>query len=201
MFTKTDFDVFDIPDLTGRLAAVKSVLDPKFEQLAPAIQAALSSDEMQAYVHIAQHLRRHKNPPPNTWVAFSESKRGYKMTPHIELGFWDDRLFLWLAGLAELRDRPAFITTMMAAPGMVNLFDQPNWQLCGNHTQKPVMPLTETNYDQLLGRYNQVAKAEFLVGRIWLKGDPIFDQPDQLQQQIVETVTKLAEPYQKLNAK
>ncbi|WP_054645631.1 DUF1054 family protein [Secundilactobacillus oryzae] len=63
------------------------------------------------------------------------------------------------------------------------------------------MPLTETNYNQLLGRYNQVATAEFLVGRIWLKGDPIFDQPDQLQQQIIETVTKLAEPYQKLNAK
>ncbi|TDG73214.1 hypothetical protein C5L31_000461 [Secundilactobacillus malefermentans] len=198
MFNKSDFEVFEIPDLAGRLAAVRKTLDPKFDEIAPRIIEILSN-EKETYAHVAMHRRRHKNPPTNTWVAFSESKRGYKMMPHVELGFWDDRLFLWLAGLTELKDRKKFVTDLKDNDSLSSHVDSADWQLCGDHTKKNIVPLTNDNYVRLLQRYNQTTKAEFLVGRVWLKDNPIFKDPVALNDSIIQVTRGIAPLYQILN--
>lgn len=87
MFTSNDFAVFAAPTLSARMALIRQQLDPKFTQAAQSIVPVLQTPNQPIFAHIAQHRRRHKNPPPNTWVAFSTSRRGYKMLPHLALGF------------------------------------------------------------------------------------------------------------------
>ena len=94
MFTRADFEIFDDPTLKGRLNKIYTELDPKFEVFGAQLQNELAvATNREFTLHIAKHLRRFKNPPMNTWMALSESSRGYKMMPHFEVGFWDDRIF------------------------------------------------------------------------------------------------------------
>lgn len=81
-FSQDDFNVFRIEGLDARMEAIKTTIRPKFEQLSNHFAPTLSSlcgDEM--FVHIAKHARRTVNPPADTWVAFANSKRGYKKAP------------------------------------------------------------------------------------------------------------------------
>jgi hypothetical protein len=39
----------------------------------------------QFFPHVARHARRTVNPPPETWVAFGPSRRGYKRDAHFAL--------------------------------------------------------------------------------------------------------------------
>jgi uncharacterized protein YktB (UPF0637 family) len=38
-------------------------------------------------LYIAQHRRRTRYAPENTWSAISDNKRGYKSQAHLQLGF------------------------------------------------------------------------------------------------------------------
>ena len=96
-FTNEDFDVFLIDGLEARMDALKTTIRPKLEQLgayyAPSL-SALTGDEM--FVHVAKHARRTINPPKDTWVAFANNPRGYKMLPHFQIGFG---ILIYLFGL------------------------------------------------------------------------------------------------------
>ena len=99
-----DFEIFNDQTLAGRMHLIKTVIDPKFEQVAPTIIASLQTpSEPPFYAHVAKHLRRFKNPPVDTWVAFSQNKRSYKAWPHFELGLWPDRLFIYFDILDECK--------------------------------------------------------------------------------------------------
>lgn len=197
LFERSDFAVFQDATLTGRLAKIKAVLDPKFEQAAPILAQALTSAGAEPqYPHIAKHLRRHKNPPPDTWVALSGQKRGYKMAPHLELGFWDDRLFLWVAMLAESKPRqvdwPAVSAAALALP-------EP-FELALDHTQKAVLPLDAANLLHAAKRFDTVAKSEWLIGQTYLADDRLFARPDELWADLVERTTMLAPLYALINS-
>ncbi len=101
-FTSEDFDVFLIDGLEARMDALKSTIRPKLEFLgqyfAPLL-TTLTSDEM--FVHVAKHARRTINPPMDTWVAFANNPRGYKMLPHFQIGLWKTHLFIWFAVIYE----------------------------------------------------------------------------------------------------
>lgn len=87
-FSQDDFNVFRIEGLDARMEAIKTTIRPKFEQLSNHFAPTLSSlcgDEM--FVHIAKHARRTVNPPADTWVAFANSKRGYKSSLIFKLAF------------------------------------------------------------------------------------------------------------------
>jgi uncharacterized protein YktB (UPF0637 family) len=105
-FTNEDFDVFLIDGLEARMSALKETVRPKLEDLgeyfAPAL-SALTNDEM--FVHVAKHARRTINPPKDTWVAFSNNPRGYKMLPHFQIGMWNTHLFIWFAVIYEAPEK------------------------------------------------------------------------------------------------
>jgi uncharacterized protein YktB (UPF0637 family) len=78
-FTREDFEVFEIPTFPERMQGIKEHVRPKLtalgEDLQPALKRLANGD---VFPHVAKHARRMVNPPPETWVAFGPSARGYK---------------------------------------------------------------------------------------------------------------------------
>ena len=85
-FTAKDFQVFAIPDFSGRMAAIRGHIQPKLfalaEEIGPKLKPIVGSE---AFPHVAKHMRRTVNPPDDTWVAFGPEKRGYKKAQHFKL--------------------------------------------------------------------------------------------------------------------
>jgi len=78
-FAKDDFEVFGIPTFPERMQAIKERVRPKLTALGERLQPALHDlVRSEVYPHVAKHARRTVNPPPETWVAFGPSARGYK---------------------------------------------------------------------------------------------------------------------------
>ncbi|WP_179395636.1 DUF1054 family protein [Lacticaseibacillus absianus] len=195
MFEREDFAVFEAPTLPGRLALIRRDLDPKFEQAGQQLVAQLAAAGVpDQTVHIAKHLRRYKFPPPDTWLALSASHRGYKMVPHLELGLWDDRLFLWLALLGESKAH-AWSLAPLRTP---TLSLPAGFELSGDHTNKVAHPLTARAFDAQVHRFETVKRAEFLIGRTYLADSSWFDHPTQLWADVQARVQALAPLYQQL---
>lgn len=79
-FEPADHQVFAITDFVKGMAAIRSRVTPKLtalgESLAPRLTAALGEP---FFPHVAKHMRRSVNTPPETWVAFGRDPRKYKM--------------------------------------------------------------------------------------------------------------------------
>lgn len=196
MFEETDFNVFADASLNGRLTRIRRDLDPKFEQAgALLLNRAQTKSGERLYLHIAKHARRHKNPPVDTWLALSTSSRGYKMLPHIELGFWDDRMFLWLAVLQEAKalfpDLSGLLPEVLQLPA--------DFQLSDDHTDKTsACELTPARLMMQTDRYQTVKRGEWLVGKTYLRTDPLWQTPDLLWSDIVQHFDQLLPIYRHL---
>ncbi|MEH7272728.1 YktB family protein [Neobacillus vireti] len=101
-FENGDFNVFKIDGLEARMEALIDNIRPKLDILGQYFTPALTTltgDEM--FAHVAKHARRTINPPKDTWVAFANNPRGYKMLPHFQIGLWETHLFIWFAVIYE----------------------------------------------------------------------------------------------------
>lgn len=196
MYQDQDFRVFDDPTLPGRLGKIQSEIDPKFLKTAADLQPVFAELAMPIYEHVSLHRRRTKNPPTDTWVAFSTSKRGYKMLPHIEIGFWDDRFFIWLAVLQEAKNRQALLSQLKED---LVLQLPSDFECGGDHTDKNSgRPLTRENYQALMATQMD-RRAEWQVGRNFLRGSDFFQLPaDQQAQSIRDDVRSLLPVYDQL---
>jgi len=172
-FDQNDFDAFTIDGLDDRMNAIRERIQPKFKIIGEELTSDLSAllgNEM--YLHIARHARRTKNPPNDTWLAISTSKRGYKSHPHFQVGLWDDRLFIWLAYIYELPRKKEI------AEKFIQTFDEfknlsSDLSVSLDHTKKENFSLNELTFDNL-ERFRDVKKAEFLIGRVFQSNDPIL---------------------------
>lgn len=196
MYQDQDFHVFDDPTLPGRLAKIRAYIDPKFTATVADLAPIFARLSMPIYDHISQHRRRSKNPPPDTWVAFSTSKRGYKMLPHIEIGFWDDRFFIWLAVLQEAKERQTLLSSLKADRVLQLPAD---FECGGDHTDKDCgVPLTRENYQALMATQTQ-RHAEWQIGRNFLRGDAFFTLSAADQAKVIqEYVAALLPIYDQL---
>jgi uncharacterized protein YktB (UPF0637 family) len=78
-FSRADFEVFSIPTFPERMQGIKERILPKLTGLGKGLQPALKElAKSDVFPHVARHARRTVNPPPETWVAFGPSARGYK---------------------------------------------------------------------------------------------------------------------------
>lgn len=195
MFTRSDFDVFADPTLPGRMHLIKTVLDPKFEEIAPRIIAAIQPESGQPfYGHVAKHQRRFKNPPVDTWVAFSQNKRSYKGWPHFELGFWPDRLFMYFDILDECK--PSVQGKLTAVELETLLAALPaDYVLTANHGAPTTQLVSATSIAATIQKFNQYKHTELVVGRALLPDDPLFEQPAALEAYIIETFLTLMPLY------
>jgi uncharacterized protein YktB (UPF0637 family) len=167
-FTEKDFDVFQIDGLDARMDALKELVRPKLESLGQYFQPTISSitgDEM--YVHVAKHARRTVNPPKDTWVAFANNPRGYKMLPHFQIGLWNTHLFVWFAVIYEAPLKQEIAERMQKKLNKIYK-DIPKdfvWSL--DHTKVKSSKhgdLSKEDLQSFLERLQNVKKAEILCG-------------------------------------
>jgi uncharacterized protein YktB (UPF0637 family) len=106
-FSREDFEVFGIPTFPERMQGIKERVRPKLtalgEDLQPALNKLAKSD---VFPHVAKHARRTVNPPPETWVAFGPSARGYKKCGYFGLVVSRGGLHTRVVVKDEAPDRP-----------------------------------------------------------------------------------------------
>ena len=117
-FRAKDFEVFAIPDFAGRMAAIRSQIQPKLFALAEEIGPRLTpSAGSEVFPHVAKHMRRTINPPEDTWVAFGPEKRGYKKVQHFKVAISRQCIrFLFEIG-PEYADKPKWVRAWQREAG------------------------------------------------------------------------------------
>jgi uncharacterized protein YktB (UPF0637 family) len=123
-FAHEDFEVFGIPTFPERMQGIKEHVRPKLialgEGLQPALKKLAKSD---VFPHVAKHARRTVNPPPETWVAFGPSARGYKKYGYFGLVVSRGGLHTRLVVKDEAPDRPQMAKLLMdRADALAKLF-------------------------------------------------------------------------------
>jgi len=198
-FSNMDFDVFLIDGLEARMEALKSTIRPKLEGLgdyfAPAL-SALAGDEM--FVHVAKHARRTINPPKDTWVAFANNPRGYKMLPHFQIGLWNTHLFIWFAVIYEAPHKELMGTrfTKKTAKIYKEIPKEYAWSL--DHTKPETIKHGDMSKNDLISnfaRLQNIKKAELLCGYTINRDTTIELGSEGLIQQIEDVFKKVAPLY------
>ena len=106
-FSREDFEVFGIPTFPERMQGIKERVRPKLTALGESLQPALKKLTKSAvFPHVAKHARRTVNPPPETWVAFGPSARGYKKFGYFGLVLSRAGLHTRIVVKDEAPDRP-----------------------------------------------------------------------------------------------
>jgi uncharacterized protein YktB (UPF0637 family) len=174
MFTKEDFKVFNDDTLAGRLNLIKEVIDPKFEKIGAELMDQLEKEyQQQFYMKIAKHQRRTTNPPPDTWLAISQDKKGYKKNPHVELGLWPDRYFVTFSLLADAYDRAEYYPKFEP---ITDRIENSDWLVSNDHTAAEMMD--STNYQKVLKRYMSVKSSDLVIGFNLLSDSKIVTDGD-----------------------
>lgn len=196
MFNEESFKVFDIDGLENRMAAIRSEIQPVFQELNEYFQEKLSPIAGEEFfIHIAQHRRRTTHAPENTWSALSRKKRGYKMEPHFQLGIWPEYVFMWLSCIDQPKNEQAIAEKMLDQPELFSELSS-DFKLSGDHTKAEVQELSSETVEKLLIRFRDVKKGEFQVGRIIPKDSPLWKNPAKAKNYMLETYQQLMPIYQ-----
>lgn len=198
MFTDADFLVFNDPTLDGRMDKIRATLDPKFEKISDPMLKILETATGEAwYAHVAKHRMRTLNAPDTTWVAFSTNKRGYKMLPHFELGFWDDNLYLYLAVESNMKPKQTDVIYPKLQALAKEVAKLPKeFVLSQNHMVNQTEPLTE--YAEIVEQFKKVKALDVLVGVKIERGDARFGTP-KLDDDLLQVLKTLIPLYEKLS--
>lgn len=174
MFDKNDFEVFNDDTLSGRLELIRKNLDPKFEILGQDLLQSLEDEYHQKFfLKIAKHQRRTKNPPPDTWLAINQDKKGYKKTPHLEFGLWPDRYFITFSLLADIRDRENYYSILEKYQ---NKIISEGWGVSNDHTSSILKDAADFN--DVIKHYQKVKSSDLVIGFELLKNDSIVSSSD-----------------------
>ena len=76
--------IFDIADFSGRMVRIRGDIRPALQKLALRLAELLNESAGPRFwhPHVASHMRRRVNPPPETWLALGPERRGYKAYAH-----------------------------------------------------------------------------------------------------------------------
>ncbi|WP_270181728.1 YktB family protein [Alkalihalobacillus sp. CinArs1] len=196
-FTSTDFKTFDIEGLEPRMEAIQQRIQPKFEEISKEVKRdleALVGNEM--YLHIARHLRRTKNPPADTWMAFAHNNRGYKKHPHFQIGLFDDHVFVWLAYIYELPGKKDMASMMLSNIDRLKETIPSSYMVSTDHTKKSASKsIQEVDLEEVLTRFRDVKKGEFLVGRHFKSDDPLLQDGETFIETVKNTFETLVPIY------
>lgn len=198
-FTSEDFDVFDIPGLEERMVGIRERIQPKFREIGEQLSddlTVLTGKDM--YLHIARHARRKVNPPVDTWLAFSPSKRGYKQYPHFQIGLFDDRVFIWLACIYEIADKHAVADRLLADIDRLRDALPEDAHLSTDHMIKDartVSGMSRSDWESCLHRFRNVKNAELLIGRQIDKDEDIVRSGERFIEYARQLLRQLAPIY------
>ncbi|MCH1623936.1 YktB family protein [Fredinandcohnia quinoae] len=199
-FTEEDFDVFSIDGLDNRMDALITLIRPKLEELGQYFAPTLSSltgDEM--FPHVAKHARRTINPPNDTWVAFANNNRGYKMLPHFQIGLWQTHLFVWFAVIYEAPMKSSLGKVLSNHVSDIQEVIPNDFVWSIDHTQPKVIQQSDLNiedFKKMFERLETVKKAEILCGITINRDDVVKMSSDDLVNTFDQTFRRLIPLYQ-----
>lgn len=167
-FEQSDFDTFAIPGLEARMEAIVTRVRPKLQLIGDHMSAYLSEltgDPM--YAHVAKHARRSVNPPNDTWVAWSNNRRGYKAHPHFQLGMFGSHLFIQFAVIYESANKAVLARHLRrnAKQTLQLVPDRYMWSM--DHMRPEGTPheqLTAAELKRMADKLETVKKSELLCG-------------------------------------
>ncbi|MFY4773695.1 YktB family protein [Metabacillus sp. RGM 3146] len=199
-FNEADFAVFDVDGLENRMNAIIKKVRPKLETLGEHFSTSLSvwtGEEMIA--HVAKHARRSVNPPDDTWVAFANSKRGYKKLPHFQIGLWKTHLFIWFAVIYESPIKEEFGRKLEKNYSKIvkNIPDTYMWS--DDHTKPDSMEqnkLKKRDFTRMFTRLKEIKKAEILCGVHLSREEVLSLSGDDQLKKMEETLQNLLPLYQ-----
>lgn len=198
-FTNEDFEVFQIDGLESRMEALKERIRPKLESLgqhfAPTL-TTLTGDEM--FVHVAKHARRTINPPKDTWVAFANNSRGYKMLPHFQIGLWNTHLFIWFAVIYEAPQKQDIAKRLTKKLNKIYKEIPKDFVWSLDHTKSESVShkqLSKVNLQSMFERLETVKKAEILCGYEIKRDEALTMSAEDFLQQVEFVFTKVAPLY------
>ncbi|WEV61249.1 DUF1054 family protein [Streptococcaceae bacterium ESL0729] len=199
MFTKDSFKVFAPLDLDERMAEIRRVIQPTFQEILEGL-APLVSDKVRdtTHIHIAQHRRRTKNAPDSTWSAISTNKRGYKSEPHLQLGIWKNYIFMYLSMIDNPKGERSMANLLLDKVEALNSLPD-DFVYSKDHTKDDYYPMSE-GLEKALIRFRDVKKGEFEFGRIVDINSDLWDNPAALESYIKETYSHLLDFYKDLLA-
>jgi uncharacterized protein YktB (UPF0637 family) len=198
-FSQSDFNTFTIDGLDARMEAIRERIQPKFKAVGGYLTddlSLLTGNEM--YLHIAKHARRKVNPPQDSWLAICHDKRGYKKHPHFQLGLFDDHVFVWLAFIYELPRKKEIAQQFITNIETVKKTIPHDFVISLDHMKKDALPMesiSKKELKELLERFRDVGKAEFLVGRHIKSCDPILKDGDEFLRIAKHTMETLLPLY------
>ena len=153
---------------------------------------------MEMFPHVAKHARRTVNPPDDTWVAWSDNKRGYKSQPHFQVGLWSTHLFIQFGLIYECKNKATFAYHMRKDLDHVFSTVPASFYWSQDHTRPEATPHHEMNPElmmQWLKRLETVKKAELLCGFMLDRQNPIVHNGAQLAVTIEQTIRTLFPLY------
>lgn len=178
-FSKTDFDVFLIPEFHDRMSALRSTVRPKLAMLGDDLAPRLKEITGHAmYPHTASHARRRVNPPDDTWVAFSRNERGYKRFAHFEVGIARDYVFVRFSIKQESDEDKERLLQYLNSEGpeaLSRLKDpEPIYYYRDDHGQgeRPVTSITATDMSDIIQK-TALKSHGFTVGLTFPREDAI----------------------------
>jgi uncharacterized protein YktB (UPF0637 family) len=198
-FTEEDFNIFMIEGLEARMGKLISIVRPKLEFLGTHFSPTLSvltGEEM--FPHVAKHARRTINAPKDTWVAFANNKRGYKMLPHFQIGLWSTHLFVWFAIIYEAPAKAEYGQKLEKDIDKILKLIPENFVWAGDHMKPDAIPMHVMSKDdllQLFKRLQTVKKAEVLCGIQIPKQQAVNMNGEQLLKVIENTFNTLIPLY------
>ena len=199
-FTEDDFNVFAIKGLENRMEALKTKISPKLEAIGQHFAPSLSiSTGQEMFPHVAKHARRTINPPKDTWVAFANNPRGYKMAPHFQIGLWETHVFIWFAVIYEYQDKEEFskLLTITLDSIFTNTPADFVWSI--DHTKPAVIPhasLSKVDLQTMFDRLGSVKKAEILCGIQIPREEAVALNADQIATKIEGAFQQLLPLFQ-----
>lgn len=193
MFTEHSFKIFEIEGLEPRMKAIRSGIQPIFQEIGNLFLTELSNKwpSQNFYLHIAQHRRRTTYAPENTWLAISTQKRGYKMEPHFQLGIWPNYVFVYLSIIDQPKAQQKYVQRL----AQISKFPT-DFVLSKNHTTSDFYNLTEVS--NALERLKTVKKSEFEVGRTWSNDQFNGCRDEKLRNEMLKTLQELMPLYRNL---
>jgi uncharacterized protein YktB (UPF0637 family) len=173
-FALEDFEVFALEGFEPRMEALRGRLRPRLVLLAEALAPRLSDVADHAlYPHVAAHLRRSVNPPPETWAAFGPDPRRYKALAHFAVGIDRDGLWLRLVLKDEaLSDRQALARRLKGARRAYLGVLPPDMSV---HTAAGVRSVRTSASDAEIARLGRKNEAQWAVGRDVARTDPAVE--------------------------
>lgn len=191
-FTQDDFNVFQIDGLENRMAALIETTRPKLNHLGDYFADFLTTHTGETYYpHVAKHLRRTTNPPDDTWVAFSTSKRGYKMLPHFQIGLFSSHVFVLYGVIYESPEKARLADRLAEKKDIILSLD--DFIMKKDHMKEACEKIEADTLAEGLRRLKNIKKGELLFGRIYKPDDNALTSDKAFLQEVEEVFMQLIE--------